>query len=76
MGYCDIVESVRLYDLYGTRLGELWESVIESFAEAPGRCEVLTVEGDAFIYATPRAADVADIALELQDRLGKEQIDG
>ncbi len=76
VGYCDIVESVRLYELYGPRLSQLWETTIdELFAEAEFR-DVLKVEGDALIFATSKASEVADVALALSDRLGAAEIQG
>lgn len=76
VGYCDIVESVRLYEMYGSQVGELWESAIEALFKTQDRYEILQVEGDALIYAAKVAADVVDIAIALRDHLSKEQIGG
>lgn len=76
VGYCDIVESVRLYESHGPQLGRLWETAIETVCVGREGCEILKVEGDALIYATERASDAADIALAMSQQLAQAQIDG
>ncbi|MEP0963566.1 MAG: adenylate/guanylate cyclase domain-containing protein [Roseobacter sp.] len=75
VGYCDIAESVRLYERYGSKLSDLWEAAIDELFQAAEWRSLLKVEGDALIFSTSDAADAADIAVELAERLAKEQID-
>ena len=76
VGYCDMVESVRLYELHGPRLAELWEAAIEDLFGEAERHNILRVEGDALIFSADEAAEAADIALTLADRLSRQSIGG
>ena len=70
VGFCDIAESVRLYEQEGEQLSAAWERAIDRhFPEGHAR-RLLKLEGDAAIFATRDAMDAVSVALSLAAALG------
>lgn len=76
VGYCDIVELVRLYELHGAKLARLWEAAIDALFEDKDRRKILKVEGDALIFTAADAPDAVDIAVALRDAMSGVRIEG
>lgn len=76
VGYCDIVESVRLYEVYGPSLAKIWEAAIDEQFEDYADRSILKVEGDALIFSASSSSDAVDITIALSRALADARLDG